>query len=210
MPESGSLISISDAQADAIKKAIEALQGVGGFLREILGTVPEDLVGYFGGDWLKVRRAENAARIIQLAKERLEARNARPERPSVSVALPLLIAAADEDRDELQELWARLLAAAMDPAREKSFRLAFVEVVKKMDPLDAKVLQRADNINSSISNNVRSRLANDLSRSADQINISIDNLTKLELLANPYGPNNNAGERVVTPFGREFLRAIGD
>ena len=33
------------------------------------------------------------------------------EQPSISIALPLLIAAADESRDELQEIWARLLAA---------------------------------------------------------------------------------------------------
>jgi hypothetical protein len=49
--------------------------------------------------------------------------------------LPLVISAADEDRDELQEIWARLLAAAADPARAKSFRIQFIEVAKQMDPL---------------------------------------------------------------------------
>lgn len=139
MSDPGSLIPISDEQAKAIQEALKALQGVGGFLREVIGTVPEDLVGYFGGDWLKIRRAENAARMIEQAKARLEARNVKPERPSISVALPLLIAAADEDRDELQEIWARLLAAVMDPTRGKAFRGAFIGVVEKMDPLDAVV-----------------------------------------------------------------------
>jgi hypothetical protein len=41
--------------------------------------------------------------------------------PSISLMLPLVIAAADEDRDELKEIWARLLAAAADPSRVKSF-----------------------------------------------------------------------------------------
>jgi hypothetical protein len=40
-------------------------------------------------------------------------------------------------------MWARLLAAAADPAPAKSFRLAFVDTVKKIDPLDAAVMQVA-------------------------------------------------------------------
>src|SRR5690349_10723286 len=37
------------------------------------------------------------------------------EKPALSVSLPLLEAARDEDREELLELWAALLAAACDP-----------------------------------------------------------------------------------------------
>jgi hypothetical protein len=74
MTDPTSLIPISDEQAKLGQKAIEALQGLGGFLREVFGTIPEDLVGYFGGDLLKVRRAENFARIAQEARERLNAR----------------------------------------------------------------------------------------------------------------------------------------
>jgi hypothetical protein len=54
MSDSGSLIPISDEQARAIQEALKTLQGFGGFLRETFGTVPEDLVGVLGGDWLKV------------------------------------------------------------------------------------------------------------------------------------------------------------
>ena len=57
----------------------------GGWLKETLGTLPEDLVGYFGGDWLKVRRAENAARIIEKARARLAARNEGPQQSSISI-----------------------------------------------------------------------------------------------------------------------------
>jgi hypothetical protein len=55
MTDPTSLVPISDEQAKLGQKALEVLQGLGGFLREIFGTVPEDLVGYFGGDLLKVR-----------------------------------------------------------------------------------------------------------------------------------------------------------
>jgi hypothetical protein len=60
-----------------------------------------------------------------------------PEPASLSVPLPILIAAADESRDELRDIWARLRAAAVEPSHAKSFRIRFIEVAKKMDPLDA-------------------------------------------------------------------------
>jgi hypothetical protein len=62
------LIPISDEQAKAIQEALKTLRGLGGFLRETFGTIPEDLVGLLGGDRLKVLRAENLARILDKAR----------------------------------------------------------------------------------------------------------------------------------------------
>jgi hypothetical protein len=60
MSDPGSLVPITDEQAKLGQEALKTLRSVGGFLREVIGTYPEDLVGYYlGGDWLKVRRAEN-------------------------------------------------------------------------------------------------------------------------------------------------------
>jgi hypothetical protein len=113
-----SLIPISDEQAKAIQEALKTLQRFGGFVADTLGTVPQDVIGLLGADWIKVRRAENLQRIWQKFKERQKARNVDASPPaSLSVALPILIGAADESRDELQDIWARLLAAAADPSR---------------------------------------------------------------------------------------------
>jgi hypothetical protein len=103
--------SLGDEQAKAIQ---EALKGLGDFLREVLGTVPSDVVGLLGGDWLKVRRAENLARIVQKARDRMKQRDARPQPASLAVGLPLLAAAANEDRDELQEVWAQPILPGHD------------------------------------------------------------------------------------------------
>jgi hypothetical protein len=51
----------------------------------------------------------------RLAEQGIE----EPAPPNPNVALPILAAAADETNDELQDLWARLLAAAMNPNRLK-------------------------------------------------------------------------------------------
>jgi hypothetical protein len=61
MGDQVSIIPISDEQAKAFKAALEVLSGIGGYLKDTLGTVPEDLVGILGGDWLRVRRREHRA-----------------------------------------------------------------------------------------------------------------------------------------------------
>jgi abortive infection alpha-like protein len=213
MSDPGNLIPISDEQAKAIQQAIKALRGLGGFLEKTFGTVPQDVVGLLGGDWLKVRRAENIARIVQKAKERLEARHVEtPEPASLSLALPLLVAAADESRDELQDLWARLLAAAADPARASRFRLAFIEAVKSMDPLDAGVLQASQaQHGGAMGDQVRNRLAEALHVSRDEVDISIFNLKKLGLvLPSPAFNPSPYDALAISPFGREFLRAVSN
>jgi hypothetical protein len=53
MADSGGVIPISDEQAKAIQEALKTLQGLGGFLRETFGTVPEDIVALLGGNWLR-------------------------------------------------------------------------------------------------------------------------------------------------------------
>jgi hypothetical protein len=206
MSDSGNVTPITDEQAKAIQEAIKALRGLGGFLREAVGTVPEDLVGYLGGDWLKVRRRENLVRLLERFRERLNARKTKIKEPiSLSVALPLFRAAADESRDELQDLWARLLAAAADPSRASHFRQAFIETAKRMDPLDAAVLSSLQGQQGGgVSSTGLNGLAVELGVSRDQIEVSCGNLKKLELVG---GSQNSS---FLLPFGREFLRAVSD
>jgi Abortive infection alpha len=218
MSDQGSLIPISDEQAKGVqevakaaREALKTLQGAGAALRQIFGTVPEDLVGYLGGDWLKVRRAENIVRIVEKAKARLDARKAALEQPSISVALPLLIAAADESRDELQEIWARLLAAAADPSRAKAFRTQFIEAARQMDPLDAAVLQGAQQIPTDpgrMAGAAKELLAKQLQVSRDEVEVSLANLVRLRL-AVPLTVSP-VPDVATSAFGREFLRVVSD
>ena len=138
---SGSLIPISDEQAKFAQEILKTLRGAGSAIWEALGSTPEDLVAYFGGDWLRVRRAENLVKLFEKAKQRLADWNVQQPKPaSLSIAIPILQGAADEDREELADLWARLLANAMDP-NLGSVRHGFIEAVKKMDRQDGLVLR---------------------------------------------------------------------
>ena len=203
MSESGALIPITDEQAKAVREALKVLEAVGASLREICGTVPEDVVALLGGNWLKVRRAENLIRTVKKAQERLKRDGIEAEPASLSIGLPILQAAADESREELQDIWARLLAAAADPARAKSFRIAFVEAAKIMDPLDAAVLQALHANGGRLTPEVRGSILVVAHVTDDELVVSLENLEKLGLVT-------LAAVRTMglTPFGREFLRAI--
>jgi abortive infection alpha-like protein len=138
---SNDLIPISDEQAKLGQEGIKLLRGLGAFFEKALGSTPEDLIGYLGGDRLRVRRAENMARMLYEAKAHLEALCVEETVPAtLNVALPILEAAADEDRDEIVDLWARLYANAMNP-KLRNVRYSFIEAVKRMDPPDALVLR---------------------------------------------------------------------
>src|SRR5207302_1314472 len=110
---SDSLIPISDEQAKAIQEvakttgaALELTGKAGAYVGWVLGTVPADLVGVLGGDWLAQVRIRNLARYWERTKEILGDRGmTETTAVSPSIAVPLLQAAADESREELQELW---------------------------------------------------------------------------------------------------------
>lgn len=199
---------VVEASADLGKEAVRALSGLGAYLKQIFGTVPEDLIGYFGGDYLRVARAMNIRRILVEAKKLNEARHINEEPISISLSLPLLVAAADESRDELVDIWARLLAAAADPSRSKSFRQSFIETVKRLDPIDALLLKAVwEETKAGESSNVSTdRIKFRIKSNQDEIEVSRDHLASLGLCG-----NGALGDSIVLkPRGREFMRALSD
>jgi hypothetical protein len=125
----------------AASKAIEAAMRTGRYVGEVLGDLPHDLVGIIG-DWVVHKRARRWAELQAETDEILRERGVENrEEVSPSIAIPLIAAAINEDREGLKELWAKMLAAALDPARSETVRPALIETLRKMDPLDAQVLQ---------------------------------------------------------------------
>jgi hypothetical protein len=221
MAGENSIIPISDEQAKALQEAfklsgqsLETVRNFGRFLSKILGTVPEDLIGLAFGDALRFKRAENIERLgVQTEKRLRDGGVNSPKQVPLSLAIPLLSAAADENRDELVDLWARLLAAAMDPSRSDAIRLKFIEVVRAMDPIDALVLPFIRDLPNA-QPTMRAVFASRLGRSEDQIEISFAHLCDLgctagNLGAEPTIRHLNLSKVTLTAFGRELLRALG-
>jgi hypothetical protein len=129
----------------------------------------------------------------------------KPIPPSLSVTLPLFRDAADESREELQELWARLLAAAMDPSRADRVRARFFDALQKLDPLDARVLACLHGRGGGAYEGQRNEMAGELGISRDEVEVSLANLRRVELAFEPQG-----NLIAITALGREFLRAVAD
>lgn len=208
MSDGAEWLPISDEQAKLGQEVLKVMSGVGSFFKEALGGVPQDLVGYLGGDWLRLRRVENIAKMMERAREKLKAAGVTETEPaSLTLALPILRGAADESREEIQDLWARLMAAALDPAKAGSVRQGFAEAISKMDPLDALVLTFfkdawINDISVGDSSISQTQCAAMLNISLNELNASIWNLTKLGLV------EKTGYTTKATAFGHEFNRVV--
>jgi hypothetical protein len=150
---------------------------------------------------------ERFATLKKLA-EKLEAklRGKRIEPPPLSVSIPILEAARDESREELQDLWASLLASAFDPSRRGAYRKEFIDVIRQFEPHDAKVLRLLSE-HRDMTPSKREVIASRLEVSQDRIAVSFRLLEKLGLTFTI----QNGNERIypdLTAFGREFLMAV--
>lgn len=203
------LIPIDDEQAKLGQDIVEASRNLGGYLADILADLPKDLVGLLIGDRVKVLRAERLALLWEKAKKRLQNRGiTEPEPPSLKLALPILAAAADENREELQDLWERLLAAAMDPKRQGCVRQSLISTVRQMDPFDVLILRViADNPSANWTPSGRDFMSSRLQSSQDEVLVSFQNLEKLNCIAFAASPKINP---LMAPLGKLLMQVVRD
>ena len=129
---------------------------------------------------------------------------------SPNLAAALIEGAQEEGREELMELWARLLANAMDP-NLNTVRQSFIEAVKKMDPMDAVVLRhihrlniatvRGSGLTTKDQNTGIENISGDIGRRYDEVEVSLRHLK--DLLFFDY--INTTWH--INAICREFLRA---
>lgn len=176
-------------------------------IRQALGTIPEDLLGIAIGDWLREKRKRNQERLKENTKRILEGRGVSPNQDAASPVLFIAVceAAMDEDRPELQDIWARLLAAAVDPNRANQVRSNFIAIVKQLDPLDALVLTK---FSPQIAQPARNTIAQLLNKSPDEVEVAMVNLQRLNLVSGQYSEGVETGFALLTSTGRELLRAL--
>jgi Abortive infection alpha len=202
---------ITDEQAKLGQEVVKAARDSGSYLADIFGDLPKNLLGLLIGDRVKARRIERAAIVWKKTQERLEDMGVQePEPPSLKFAIPILSAAADEENEGLQDIWARLLAAAMDPKRRDGMRQAFVESVKQMDPMDALVLEaiRKNGTHPWPSQNGAQTITTSLSCSREEVVVSLEHLAKLDCI----WFQDSTGAHVLpclSPFGTLLTKTVG-
>ena len=193
--------------AKTLRSALEAASGFGKYMADVAGDIPHDLVGIVG-DRLKIYRMVQAHKAAQKAYEGLRTRGIDPiEEPSPSIVLPILEGAVNEGREELADLWAKLLEASIDPSRANKVRREFIEIVKSMEPLDARVLPL---VQSQAQGTMRDVFASRLKVNPDEIEVSFFHLIDLKVAANAYSEANPTAiaNIYVSPRGRELARLL--
>ncbi len=192
-------------------KALDAAQAGGAYLARMLGTVPEDVVGLLGGDLLRQYRIRNWHKISQKTFDKLDQRGVEQLEPlSAKVIVPLLEAASNEDDETLQDMWAELLANAMDPACDVSLQRVFIDTLKQFEPIDARVLSAYLEVGSA---NAKSpnHLVPEIGRRVTEVIVSAERLVSLGCLINMSRDNFNVGSAktnyMVSALGLELSRA---
>jgi Abortive infection alpha len=209
------LIPISDEQAKLGQQILQTGRDLGGYVAGILDDLPKDLVGLVAGDRVKAARKRRLGILEAKTKKLLQDQGiAEPESPSLKLALPIFEAAADEDNQELQDLWARLLAAAMDPKRRDLVRQSFIPIVKQMEAFDVAVLKiiAANPHMGQWATNGLDVIVESLQRDSSQdlrndVRVSFESLAKLgcTTFSDTEGHSNNP---YLTPFGTLLMRAV--
>ena len=193
---------------EEVAKTAQALLS---FLEDTLGTVPGDLVGVLGGDWLHHYRLRNLNKLSEETRKILEDRGVQPkdyDEVSPRLMRPLLQAASDESDTNLRGLWARLLANAVDPNTGISLRAEFMKTAIKLEPIDVIVvdhiseMRRTQKKDALSKNDLFVALQNSgrISRQSE-FEVSLDHIGATGIL------NTSAGDPVITHFGHEFMRA---
>lgn len=132
------------AMADIAKfgtASVEASVKLGSFLAKVLGEPFQDSVGLLG-DRLKLYRFQNQVVIMNKVEKILEKRGTNETRPiPPKFAIPIMEYASLEEDESLQDIWCRLLANGLDPTRNFEFKYVYIDIIKSLTPLDARVLK---------------------------------------------------------------------
>jgi len=195
---------MDDAANEVLKTATEVI------LKPFTKVVG-DAVGIIGGDYLSEYRQANREKIQKKFSKVMSDSNAKDiPQPNVTFVIQILEAAQEENRDELQDIWAKLIAAAIDPAKSTRYRREYVDIVKKFEPLDARVLMALDD--SKLSPSQRSFFATQYKVSEDQIELAMKNLVTLGCAIDPLLRVNGFTQSIpnvsLSALGRELRHVL--
>jgi hypothetical protein len=140
MGDPDSIGKVADATGEVAKTADTALRLAGRFGSHFTGTL-RTVLNMIDTEFQFIA-AKRALALSDKWQELMKKRGLlEPTRPlPLKFVLPLLSAAVLEEREELQETWARLLVNAGDAATNMELRTAYVEILKGMSAFDVKNL----------------------------------------------------------------------
>jgi hypothetical protein len=189
-----------------------------GMLRERAGIAEDNM---------KFRRFENRVRLFDKAERILEQRGIDGPTRDVppKFALPLITYATLEEDEELQDIWANLLANAADGGTPIELRTTYIDVLKDLTASDVKILSMLAKLSisdlpqefppglvtSELPRNakIQTTLDGKLEQPSDQAKLSLSNLNRSGCIVPTvgFGGMPNLALVYVTPLGTALYRA---
>ncbi len=172
---------------------VEASERMGGFLSRILDEPITEAVGMFG-DKLKFMRWKRKLRIVDEVNRILDERGVKSTRPiPPKLAIPILEQASLEENDELQDIWCNLIANSLDPNFKMEIRYSFIEIIKNLTTLDARILKHVYETTTEINNQNKTtrfipypidfyQIAERVQASYIETELSLNNLQRVQCL----------------------------
>jgi hypothetical protein len=127
--------------AKTIRKALEVSEKAGGFISKIFGEAFQE-VGGMAVDQMRYYRCVILLGLsdkwdVIIKKRKLEGKTIPiPKR----IAIPLLESASLESEDSIQDMWAGLIANAMDPEKRLDVKRVYIQMLSSVEPLDVAIL----------------------------------------------------------------------
>lgn len=127
--------------AKTTREGIEATQKLGSFVARVTNESIEAVTGILS-DRLRFMRWERQLRLRDRCLEIIRDRGLTGSFNIISpkLALPIIENASLEENDELQDLWAYLLASAIDPNFNGTVRATFIDIIKQLEVVDVHIL----------------------------------------------------------------------
>ena len=210
--------------AKAAGKAVDVVHDTGAFLAQHVDGVLAQVVGMLS-DHLKYVRGVRLIRLGQRFQQELLANGgaAAVRKLPLNFAVEALEQGAMEQNDELQDIWARLLANAVDATSEVLPRRAYISIIKDLSPLDALVLEQIYAVDQGVHQKaivthelpLRAYPAIDidtktLPEPSEEVQVALANLERLGVIS--YGVSWGGGEVFdlvnQSTAGKAFMRAI--
>lgn len=121
-------------------QAISTIEKIGSFFSKILGESISATSGMLA-DALKFKRWERQIILIDKAEKILSKRPLPNGTRVISpkLALPIFQYASIEENESLHDIWANLLATALDAACQTP-RSSYIDVIRQLEPIDISIL----------------------------------------------------------------------
>jgi|SRR5215213_3167653 len=117
----------------------KTLEGAQSFLDRLLGPAVDE-TGQLLADKVRYRRFRNQVKMVEAARELVEAAGLEPRPIALQTLVPLVEKASLEEDPTIQQMWAHLLARAATSSPRDGLHRLCVEVLASISPREAILL----------------------------------------------------------------------